>query len=220
MACCPSAGPQDASQLACFADSGRDCALIWYRLPDGCWKQQELIVAPELRSLLRPSCRSMIRRSSSPVGAVRHCCRTTVLHAVEPTISQLTLLSFTKKRQLVPLAGIEPALLAEHDFESRASTNSATGARRSKTSRRAGLYRRGAFGQWRSCASPRHRARTERAWSDPQPDRVHHSSVFGMVWESRLGYQGAPADRPQIVSCDKVPPSSPCVGGLVGGRYG
>ena len=125
-----------------------------------------------------------------------------------------------KKRRLVPLAGIEPALLAEHDFESRASTNSATGARRSKTSRRAGLYRRGAFGQWRSCASPRHRARTERAWSDPQPDRVHHSSVFGMVWESRLGYQGAPADRPQIVSCDKVPPSSPCVGGLVGGRYG
>ena len=30
---------------------------------------------------------------------------------------------------LVPLAGIEPALLAESDFESDASTNSATGAR-------------------------------------------------------------------------------------------
>ena len=30
---------------------------------------------------------------------------------------------------LVPLAGIEPALLAELDFESSASTNSATGAR-------------------------------------------------------------------------------------------
>jgi hypothetical protein len=29
---------------------------------------------------------------------------------------------------LVPLAGIEPALLAELDFESSASTNSATGA--------------------------------------------------------------------------------------------
>jgi hypothetical protein len=28
----------------------------------------------------------------------------------------------------VPLAGIEPALLAELDFESSASTNSATGA--------------------------------------------------------------------------------------------
>src|SRR3984885_1582783 len=31
-------------------------------------------------------------------------------------------------RTLVPLAGIEPALLAELDFESSASTNSATGA--------------------------------------------------------------------------------------------
>ncbi len=31
-------------------------------------------------------------------------------------------------RALVPLAGIEPALLAELDFESSASTNSATGA--------------------------------------------------------------------------------------------
>jgi hypothetical protein len=30
--------------------------------------------------------------------------------------------------ELVPLAGIEPALLAELDFESSASTNSATGA--------------------------------------------------------------------------------------------
>jgi hypothetical protein len=32
------------------------------------------------------------------------------------------------KRKLVPLAGIEPALLAELDFESSASTSSATGA--------------------------------------------------------------------------------------------
>ena len=32
------------------------------------------------------------------------------------------------KTVLVPLAGIEPALLAELDFESSASTNSATGA--------------------------------------------------------------------------------------------
>ena len=31
-------------------------------------------------------------------------------------------------RKLVPLAGIEPALLAELDFESSASTSSATGA--------------------------------------------------------------------------------------------
>jgi hypothetical protein len=33
-------------------------------------------------------------------------------------------------RDMVPLAGIEPALLAELDFESSASTNSATGALR------------------------------------------------------------------------------------------
>src|ERR1019366_1580215 len=33
---------------------------------------------------------------------------------------------------LVPLAGIEPALLAELDFESSASTNSATGAYRGR----------------------------------------------------------------------------------------
>src|SRR5665647_695698 len=33
---------------------------------------------------------------------------------------------------LVPLAGIEPALLAELDFESSASTNSATGAYRAR----------------------------------------------------------------------------------------
>src|SRR5579863_6691049 len=33
-----------------------------------------------------------------------------------------------KQRRLVPLAGIEPALLAELDFESSASTSSATGA--------------------------------------------------------------------------------------------
>jgi hypothetical protein len=32
------------------------------------------------------------------------------------------------EKRLVPLAGIEPALLAELDFESSASTNSATGA--------------------------------------------------------------------------------------------
>ena len=32
------------------------------------------------------------------------------------------------KKEVVPLAGIEPALLAELDFESSASTSSATGA--------------------------------------------------------------------------------------------
>ena len=36
---------------------------------------------------------------------------------------------------MVPLAGIEPALLAELDFESSASTNSATGAFRASAGR-------------------------------------------------------------------------------------
>jgi hypothetical protein len=35
-----------------------------------------------------------------------------------------------KNEMVVPLAGIEPALLAELDFESSASTSSATGALR------------------------------------------------------------------------------------------
>jgi hypothetical protein len=34
---------------------------------------------------------------------------------------------------MVPLAGIEPALLAESDFESDASTSSAIGARAKRT---------------------------------------------------------------------------------------
>ena len=37
--------------------------------------------------------------------------------------------SLMKMQPLVPLAGIEPALLAESDFESDASTSSAIGAR-------------------------------------------------------------------------------------------
>lgn len=44
--------------------------------------------------------------------------------------------------EMVPLAGIEPALLAELDFESSASTSSATGARATEfnpAAKRAGL---------------------------------------------------------------------------------
>lgn len=44
--------------------------------------------------------------------------------------------------EMVPLAGIEPALLAELDFESSASTSSATGARATENhpaAKRAGL---------------------------------------------------------------------------------
>ena len=48
---------------------------------------------------------------------------------------------------LVPLAGIEPALLAELDFESSASTNSATGAFRTLANRRGSRSRRNIAGR-------------------------------------------------------------------------
>src|SRR5437660_6543451 len=48
---------------------------------------------------------------------------------------------------LVPLAGIEPALLAELDFESSASTNSATGAFGTLTLRRGPRSRRNIAGR-------------------------------------------------------------------------
>jgi hypothetical protein len=50
------------------------------------------------------------------------------------TVSRLSLRTLTKKpsslqeKGFVPEAGIEPALLAEHEFESCASTSSATQA--------------------------------------------------------------------------------------------
>jgi hypothetical protein len=61
----------------------------------------------------------------------------------------------------VPLAGIEPALLAELDFESSASTNSATGALTAR-GRDGGVYSAGAGAVnmiaqicWRNSASKR-----------------------------------------------------------------
>lgn len=54
---------------------------------------------------------------------------------------------------LVPLAGIEPALLAEPDFESGASTNSAKGAAKKASAmselkrRESQIHAEGAFGQ-------------------------------------------------------------------------
>ena len=45
-----------------------------------------------------------------------------------PRASALLRQGFGGRSRMVPLAGIEPALLAELDFESSASTSSATGA--------------------------------------------------------------------------------------------
>ncbi len=59
---------------------------------------------------------------------------------------------------MVPLAGIEPALLAETDFESVASTNSATGARE------AGFYTTGR-GPPRAVSRGRRTAVVDFGWS-------------------------------------------------------
>lgn len=50
--------------------------------------------------------------------------------------------------KMVPLAGIEPALLAELDFESSASTNSAIGARTGQVRMGADYTVRGLFVNW------------------------------------------------------------------------
>jgi hypothetical protein len=53
-----------------------------------------------------------------------------ILAEQETTYRGATPFMTDRRGKLVPLAGIEPALLAELDFESSASTNSAIGATR------------------------------------------------------------------------------------------
>lgn len=48
---------------------------------------------------------------------------------------------------MVPLAGIEPALLAEPDFESGVSTNSTIEAQATKVTNAGEIHRLAAFGQ-------------------------------------------------------------------------
>src|SRR5262245_53646459 len=63
-------------------------------------------------------------RPASPTAFVRR--RTSASQVRERSLARRAVAA--KQRRLVPLAGIEPALLAELDFESSASTSSATGA--------------------------------------------------------------------------------------------
>src|SRR5882724_7717443 len=72
---------------------------------------------------------------------------------------------------LVPLAGIEPALLAELDFESSASTNSATGAFRGSARRReaakpAEYSGRGVWVNPRVSPDPKRRCRTSECFAE------------------------------------------------------
>ena len=62
-----------------------------------------------------------------------------------------------RPNKLVPLAGIEPALLAELDFESSASTSSATGAFAPPgPKKRPGPAKRADYSGRRSAVNPRH----------------------------------------------------------------
>lgn len=54
---------------------------------------------------------------------------------------------FPKPENMVPLAGLEPALLAEPDFESGVSTNSTIEALPAQ------IHRRRVPGQWRNAAA-------------------------------------------------------------------
>ena len=57
---------------------------------------------------------------------------------------------------MVPLAGIEPALLAELDFESSASTSSATGAFEGDRRDEPGPAKRADYSESRRAVNPRH----------------------------------------------------------------
>ena len=70
---------------------------------------------------------------------------------------------------MVPLAGIEPALLAELDFESSASTNSATGAQASTGLNGSALHAESA---------PRQHAGVETRRLEPERKHRSHESVW------------------------------------------
>src|SRR6266568_9460297 len=75
-----------------------------------------------------------------------------------------------KQRSLVPLAGIEPALLAELDFESSASTSSATGALGRVPGR--SLAKRADYSHGKDGVNPRQ--------SDPDRSRQPHGPGLGL----------------------------------------
>ena len=119
---------------------------------------------------------------------------------------------------MVPLAGIEPALLAELDFESSASTNSATGARTGAPgasggtigSAPPGQHRRGVsaereFAAQKTCAaaSPRDIWRAHDQWV-----RLSAATRRGEVAEWSIAPHskcGVPARVPGV----QIPPSPP-----------
>ena len=81
-----------------------------------------------------------------------------------------------KGRSVVPLAGIEPALLAELDFESSASTNSATGASRDER-REAGVAKPAEYSGRLVPVNPRRNRQIKVAFY--RSSRSKHSGVNG-----------------------------------------
>jgi hypothetical protein len=94
---------------------------------------------------------------------------------------------------MVPLAGIEPALLAELDFESSASTNSATGAFETLAGRRGLRSRRNIAGI--ACRSTRSRRSGPKA----------RMPVVGMAARGACKFHGDPnvlrIDRLRRAAC-------------------
>src|SRR6202035_3369362 len=85
---------------------------------------------------------------------------------------------------MVPLAGIEPALLAELDFESSASTNSATGA--SRSAKAAEVAKPAEYSGRRVPVSPRVKGGAEGTMLDhpngfPQPRRRQRVDATGLA---------------------------------------
>ena len=107
------------AQLGRFAR--RECeAVSWRHRVHGCLKfESERMIEPWLA-----------RRPKPQNGEVRLRSRFARLRRTRFALSVLRgcATRSPQGRSVVPLAGIEPALLAELDFESSASTNSATGA--------------------------------------------------------------------------------------------
>jgi hypothetical protein len=114
-----------------------------------------------------------------------------------------------RQKLLVPLAGIEPALLAELDFESSASTSSATGAFR-RRGRKAGVAKPAEYS-----------GRTPGVNRDP-PDESR-SSTRSARRSASAALEPAPSDRSQqraqqgrgsTLQCDRASPRQESSGGI------
>ena len=89
-------------------------------------------------------------------------------------------------RSVVPLAGIEPALLAESDFESDASTSSAIGARSGKPKRSGRIIATERAGS--ICLEKLY-------WDEIRPANLPFGAFSALVFRSLLLLQGGERDQ-------------------------